>query len=270
MTFNEIIDSSYEQRDKLHEDKIKYFSIIYKGVLEHEPLNVIHRRLFRAIINPNKRLLKYSMVVAKRVKKFDKGPGQYYEGSGLALLANAMMHVMVDDTSADKLINVVVTEEQSKQKDILLSDMFKEGRETGKIFYVASSHEDSAADHKPYQGKLYVDAYYNRHDKELCEFVRKNGIKTVQWVTGKPVWFITRPNCRHYFIQKTFDEVKDGDYHVPHKKIGSKKYQTPADVTVAYYKKRLKLLISLQKVHNTQELQIKITKTKILIKKWEK
>ena len=266
-TFNSIVNHSYDRRDELHEEKNKYFKIIYKSVLNHESLREIHKKLYKAIINPNKRLLQFSFYVAQRAHKLDKGKNAYY-GTGLAVLANSLMNLMIKNTYVDKVINRIVVEEQTKEKEVFLDDLFKEGRATGKIFYVASSHEDCAEDHKPYQGKIYVDAYYDRHNKELCDYVRSHNIKTVQWVTGKPAYFITRPNCRHYFLQKTFDEIKGG-VDIPHSKIGYRRYQTPADVSLVYYKRRLNLLIDLQKQYDTEEIRIKITKTKILINKWK-
>ena len=239
-TFNSIVNHSYDRREELHKQKNKYFSIIYKSVLKHESLRDIHKKLYNAIINPNKQLLQFSFYVAQRAKKLDKGKNEYY-GTGLGILAVGIMNLMLKNTYVDKVINRIVVEEQSKEKEVFLDDLFKEGRDTGKIFYVASSHEDCAEDHKSYQGKIYVDAYYDRHNRELCDYIRNKNIKTVQWVTGKPAYFITRPNCRHYFIQHTFDEIKKG-VSVPHSKIGYKRYQTPADVSLIYYKRSLELL----------------------------
>ena len=176
-TFNSIVNHSYDRRDELHKQKNRYFSIIYKSVLKHESLNEIHKKLYKAIINPNKQLLQFSFYVARRAHRLDQGKGNYNVGTGLAILANAIMNLMIKNTYVDKVINKIVIEEQTKEKAVFLDDLFKEGRKTGKIFYVASSHEDCAEDHKPYQGKIYVDAYYNRHDKQLCDYIRNHNIQ---------------------------------------------------------------------------------------------
>ena len=103
----------------------------------------------------------------------------------------------------------------------------------------------------------------------MCDYVRTNDIPTVQWVTGKPVYFVTRPHCRHYFRTYTFEQIKSGNYRVPHSQKGLKSMQTPADATVEMYKEQLKELQTLYNVFKTRFIRDKIQKTKILIQKWE-
>ena len=83
----------------------------------------------------------------------------------------------------------------------------------GIIFYLASEHADCADDHASYQGKLYVNEKWETiiSDKDLKErvksFIQKNNIQTLQWVKGKPVWFTTRPNCRHFLMPITIEQA---------------------------------------------------------------
>lgn len=215
----------------------------------------------------NKPLLAYTLKVANKVKKLDRKDGN------IDLLAASIITMFMKDAvnyKANVIINKTIRDNESVMKDEIIENYFKEGRQTGKIFYIASSHKDSAEDHKPYQGKIYVDAYYNRHNQELIDYVKNNNIRTVQWVTGKPVYFITRPHCRHYFVAYTFDEIKGGRYHIPKRKVGDKEMQTPRDANIEYYEDRLKMLQALYKVKPTEKLKAHILKTKILISKWKK
>lgn len=83
----------------------------------------------------------------------------------------------------------------------------------GVIFYLASEHADCADDHADFQGKLYVNEKWESivKDEDLKERVRKfiqeKDIKTIQWVRGAPVWFTTRPNCRHFLIPITIEQA---------------------------------------------------------------
>lgn len=73
------------------------------------------------------------------------------------------------------------------------------------IFYLCSEHSDCAEDHEDWQGKPYIDRYWRRLIKDegarakIAKYVADNGIRSMQWVINRPVWLVTRPNCRHYF-----------------------------------------------------------------------
>ena len=262
-------------KKNLLNQKNRYLSIIYEDTLKHKPVREIHKHLFDVTINPNKVLIAYMVKLSNRVKKLDKGVGQYYGTGGLDVLAVAILQLFNKQAvnyAASKIIHTEVRKYESEQKIQILDNQWKENRKTGKIFYVASSHKDSAKDHEPWQGKLYVDRYWHNYDTdgELGKFIRDNNIKTVQWVTGKPVWFITRPNCRHYFETYTFEQILNGKYTVPHRKIGDKRLQTPRDSNISYYEDRLRLLQELYKKHPTDILRRQIEKTKLLIAKWKK
>lgn len=262
-------------KKNLLNQKIKYLSIIYENVIKHKSVHDIHKELFKSTINPNKPLLAYMFKIANRAKKLDKGAGNYYGTGGLDVLAIAIFHLFTSDATnynADKLINSEVRKYESEQKAEILVNAWKENRKTGNIFYIASSHKDSAKDHEPWQGKIYVDRYWHNYDTDgrLEKFIRDNDIRTVQWVTSKPVWFVTRPNCRHYFTNHSIDEVLSGNYKIPHRKIGDKRLQTPKDANLQYYEDRLRLYTTLYRKYPTPILKKQIEKTKLLIAKWKK
>lgn len=261
-------------KKNLLNQKNKYLSIIYSDVLKHKSIHDIHADLLKATINPNKILLAYALKLANKTKKLDKGAGAYYT-LGLDVLAVGIMHLFMTDAmnyKAVKLINSEVRKYESEAKAEILTNSWKDNRKLGKIFYVASSHKDSAKDHEPWQGKIYVDRYWHNYDTDgrLAKFIRENDIQTVQWVTGKPVWFVTRPNCRHYFTSYTAEEILKNKYSVPHRKIGDKRLQTPRDANLQYYEDRLKLYQSMYKRYQTDILKKQIEKTKLLITKWKK
>jgi len=255
--------------------KNQYLTIIYNDTLQHKHIREIHRDLLKSTVNPNKVLLAYAMKLSNRVKKLDKGAGQYYGTGGLDILAVAILNLYSKQAvnyAASKIVHTEVRKYESESKIEVLDNAWKENRLDGRIFYIASSHADSAADHKDWQGKIYVDRYWHNYDTDgsLGEFIRKNNIRTVQWVTGAPVYFITRPNCRHYFRTHTIEEVLNGEFKIPKHKIGDRKLQTPKEANLQYYEDRLRLYQNLYKKHPTDLLRHQIEKTKILITKWKK
>lgn len=261
-------------KQNLLNQKNQYLTIIYNDTLKHKSIREIHRNLLKATINPNKVLLAYVMKLANRVKKLDKGAGQYYGTGGLDVLAIGILDLFSRQAvnyAATKIVHYEVRKFEDEKKIEIIDNAFKENRKSGKIFYVASKHADSAEDHKDWQGKVYVDRYWYNYDTDgrLAKYIRDNDIRTVQWVTGKPVWFITRPNCRHYFTAYSADDILGKKYHIPNRKIGDKRLQTPRDANLQYYQDRLRLLMNMYKKYPTQLLNNKIQKTKILIAKWK-
>ena len=84
-------------------------------------------------------------------------------------------------------------------------------RARGRIFYLCSWHTGCAEGHKQYQGRIYVDRFWRSilgyEDEAVLEYIRKNDVMTVQEVCSDPVYMITRPYCRHFFISLDTETV---------------------------------------------------------------
>lgn len=166
--------------------------------------------------------------------------------------------------------------------------------EKAKIFYLASSHDDCAVDHLDWQGKIYIDENWKKliknieYKQKIQNYIDDQKIKVFQWVIGKPVWFITRPNCRHYFKKLSVQEVLTIntstliDKYKMHRKIGSKDQQTLYHSTnkswytkenieniIEKYEERLSYHKSLYDVQKNDELKKEMEKDRLLIKKWK-
>jgi len=161
----------------------------------------------------------------------------------------------------------------------------------GIIFFLASDHADCADDHADYQGKIYIHENWASmvQDEEIrnkiSKFIQKNNIKTIQWVKGKPVWFTTRPNCRHFFIPITIEQalgnIKDlksrlrtsqGTYKK--KNYNDLKEQRQNEGTIRFYKNRLVNNQILQRNATEPNLKAKfsglIDKDVRLVREWQK
>ena len=169
-----------------------------------------------------------------------------------------------------KVINTEIRVQQSKDKKKILDNMIDENRANGNNFYIASWHADSASDHAPYQGLIYVDKNAKLSDDDRA-YLRNHKVMSIQAVTSKPVWFVTRPYCRHYFVPTNGTNLLNGNYTVPTATVGDRRLATEptANVSLKYYEDRLRLLKQLYNVYPTDFIKNKILKTKVLIAKWK-
>lgn len=192
-----------------------------------------------------------------------------------------------EELAKETLINKALNSNGRDLKD-------REDAENAKIFFLASSHDDCAKDHLNAQGKMYIDEDWQRvvrNDEvreEIRIYVKRNNIKTFQWVINKPTWFITRPNCRHFFEQLPVKEVLSYDVdtlidkYKMHSKIGNRRQQTLYHSTdrtwytrenieniIGKYEERLEYHNSLYEIQKNDELRKEIMKDKLLIKKWK-
>ncbi len=160
----------------------------------------------------------------------------------------------------------------------------------GIIFYLASEHADSADDHANFQGKIYVLENWESKitDSETREkvrnFIREKDIRTIEWVKGEPVWFNTRPNCRHYFIPITIEQAmgnlnnlkrnlrtKKGTYR--EENYQDLKLQRHNERQIRFYKERAKnneiLLARTKDPFMQSQLRNQITRDKRLTRDWQ-
>lgn len=163
-----------------------------------------------------------------------------------------------------------------------------------RVFYLCSTHSDCAQDHLLWQGRFYIDEKWRdlvKNDlvkKDIAKYIVKNNVKTYQWVIGKPVWLITRPNCRHYFKAIDTLEVLAKDVntitrnHKLHTKEGKKETKTikhpinqewykreNVEDIIKKYEERLEYHLSMWNVKKSQPIKRAIEKDRLLIKKWK-
>ena len=173
--------------------------------------------------------------------------------------------------SLERFKNRFVSDIEVREKNAYLRDLLSDG-----IFYLCSWHKDCAKDHEAYQGKIYVAEDWEERcldgdQGKIRAYIKNHKCLTVQEVVGDPVYMITRPNCRHYFISVPVDEV----LHNSAKKLLKehdmiKEGHKKNDAYYAYreYYERLKFLIALRDTCPCNELEVDIKKTRRLMKKW--
>ena len=135
------------------------------------------------------------------------------------------------------------------------------------IFYRCSEHVNPAEGHKEYQGKIFVDRFWRQKiDGSLyynvLSYIKKNKIMTVQEAMQGPIWLITRPYCKHYFIPEKTSDVLSDSVDRSMKKIDKK----DDNYTVQdYYKLRAKTYETIYKTTPCKEFNNVLKKTKRMI-----
>lgn len=251
-----------------------------------------------------KQAINSASALKKRIgsKTFNKGyvHTSYGENIPESEILSILVFDLLKKNDVEKRLSKEIIKEadavEGKSKDQALKDNIEKNRylENPRIFYLASWHKDSASDHKDYQGKIYIDEKWMKHvskekQEEVLKWLKTHPTKTIQWVTGKPVWFVTRPNCRHYFKELEIDDVISTSVssllkeHNMESAIGKREYlQTishsmsrewfndvrNAELLVDKYRNRLILHEAMWKEHPNQVLSNAIKKDTMLIKKW--
>ena len=175
-------------------------------------------------------------------------------------------------TAIEKEKNAVANAVEYRAKRDQIDTLLSSG-----VFYLCSSHPKPAKDHADWEGKVYVNAdWRSRTDLDMhgkiAAYIRNKDVKTVQWVVGEPVYLITRPNCKHYFIEISVEEVLGNSEKALLKKHNLyMEDEEPQSYEYTQYKgyyERLKLLSYLRKMFDAEDLDKDIAETRKLVKKW--
>lgn len=123
------------------------------------------------------------------------------------------------------------------------------------VFYLCSVHTGPAADHKEWQGRIYVDRFWrNVMEGARCTvdqirgveaYIRNHNILTVQEVVNHKPYLITRPYCRHFFIPLSTAEVLGSSLNSILKKHPEAHTRSRSKSRRAYRKQRERLLKTL-------------------------
>lgn len=296
----DLIDYNKRKRIKnLKQARNEYVTTIYYGLMKRKTLKDIHRDILKITEVKAKQgidttpLVKYMYNLCDKTKKrMDVViPNDATDLIICDWLYRRFHHKQVF-TETNSITYEYAKKVEERDKTTAIRETLSNGREQKKIFYLASSHNDCAIDHKEWQGKIYVDENWKKYvtDAEfgdVAQYIAMNNIQTFQWVIGQPVWLITRPNCRHYFkVMDTKDVLGKSvqtllrNHKMVHKK-GNKITQTlkyeRKDMRkeniinlIHRYEERLEFHQKLYDVNKrVQILKRAIEKDKLLIKKWK-
>lgn len=273
----------------------RYLATVYKGLTNGKKVREIHKDIRRVTmwqVNHDLPYTKEQEALAMKIakKKPDGDVYDFFKKQDYYHMFLLLIFKFIRKKKGNNKKKIIRNTVDDNRQDVTPDDYGK-----AKIFYLASSHDDCAEDHWDYQGRMYIDSAWENLIKDeklkskIYTYIANNGVKTLQWVTGEPVWFITRPNCRHYFKSISVDEALKFSVeelsrkYKMHRKVGlretrqtiyhptNKSWYTRENIEgiIAKYKERLAYLESLYQAKKTPNLEKDIEKTKFLIKKWE-
>lgn len=277
-----------------------YIATLYDDLIKRKTLKEIHQDIQRILtidvkdkLGEAKFIAEYTEKLAKKTKK--KLDDLFPVGLSEGILAEWIFKNFSKNkifTESNKIAYDIGQQEEEKGKNKVIEDIEKQAKEQKNVFYLCSAHRDSALDHVNYQGKIYVDERWMDIITDLnlrgriAQFVYMNNIKTFQWVIGKPVWMITRPNCRHFFKVIDNEQAMSNSSakllkkHDMMFKVGRKETQTfnysreftreNIENLVNRYKERLEFHKALYQKNKNNLIARAIDKDKLLISKWEK
>lgn len=283
----------------------QYITVIFSGLIEQKNIREIHKNIRKVteIANNNnifytKNMENFALRVAQKSKKQVDAmlPRLDYDEIALAMWIFKKFNRENIYQKTNTISYEVAKSYEAEYKEKMIENELKHNRNLAipRIFYLASSHSDCAIDHLDYQGKVYVDNKWKSliTDDELKnkieKYIIKHNVKSYQWVIGKPVWFITRPNCRHYFKSIKTDEILSQSVaeitkkHHLYSDVGKKITQTikhpinkgwyskkNVEDIIHQYEERLDYHISLYKMKKVDIILRAIEKDRLLIKKWK-
>lgn len=173
----------------------------------------------------------------------------------------------------EKEKNSVADAYEYRAKHDQLQDLFSSG-----VFYLCSSHVNPAKDHADWEGKVYIsEDWQDRVDPDTAgkiqAYIQNHQIRTVQWVTSDPVWLITRPNCKHYLMEVSVEEVLGSSVKTMLKRhqmyMADEPEQSYEYGQYKTYYERLKMLTYLDSMFDAEDLSKDIKETRKLVQKWK-
>ena len=165
-------------------------------------------------------------------------------------------------------LNKIEEHANSRKRKMNLVTEMRDNRARGGVFYMTSIHSNPAEDHKDYQGVIYVDRFWRsvlEDDTETRDkveaYIRNHDTMTVQEVCGPPVYMITRPYCKHFFIELDTDEVLGSSVNKIRKEHSEVNVRTH---NINYRKKYYKFR---EKIHTVLNMESDAAHDRVLIKR---
>lgn len=169
---------------------------------------------------------------------------------------------------------------EKREKHDYLREMLVENRENDHYspFFLCSAHKNPAKDHEEWEGKMYFDENWTDYISDQDEvariqaYIRNRDLRSVQWVTGEPVYLITRPNCKHYLINIPIDDAMKHSAKslLKRKKMYMEAEQPASKERLAYrgYYERLKTELALNELLPNEQLSKDIAKDRKLVDRY--
>lgn len=286
-------------KQNLYGSELRALAIITNGLVHHTPKRTVLASLRKELVNCRARLKKmsdaegtylwfeyvdlYNKLSKKTFSNLRKidikfGRKEDYE-ENLKLRQNVVYDVARKEAIYNHHLehnkNLLANSVEEHYKRDTLREMLREHESP---FYLCSTHEKPAKDHEDWEGKLYYDEYWESYIKDdevrakVRRLIKSRKLRSVQWVTGEPVYLIFRPNCKHFFTSVPIDDVfgESTKSLLRRMKMIMPNELPMSKEKMAYkgYYERLKALEYLKSIAPSEELDKDIEKTRLLVRKW--
>lgn len=238
-------------------NKVAIIKMIYQAVQDKTPETVILKKIRGMIQDTPSFNIREKAAIYRTVKKT----------ADLMYIQNGNLYNGQIKQYATGL-GKVEEHKDARQRRLKLAVQLRVNRAEKGVFYMSSMHSNPAKDHKMYQGVIFVDRFWKNTlegdketQKKIQAYIRNHDTMTVQEVCGAPVYFITRPYCKHFFIELDTDEVLGasvGKIQKSHPEVREKSHNI-------YYRKKYYMLR--QKIHTVLNMKSEAEWDKELIKK---
>lgn len=177
--------------------------LIYQAVLDKVPEHVILKKVRGIIQNTPDFNIREKAALYRTVKRM---------ADLMYIQEGKLENGQIKNYSTS--INKIEEHRNARQRRQNLVTEMRGNRARGGVFYMSSIHSNPAKDHAAWQGVIYVDRYWRSIlegqpdvQKKVEAYIRNHDTLTVQEIVGEPVYLITRPYCKHFFIELDTDEV---------------------------------------------------------------
>ncbi len=237
--------------------KIRMVKLIYQAVLDKVPEHVILKKVRGIIQNTPDFNIREKAALYRTVKRM---------ADLMYIQEGRLENGQIKNYSTS--INKIEEHRNARNRKQNLVTEMRGNRARGGVFYMSSIHSNPAKDHAAWQGVIYVDRYWRSiladdpvTQKKVEAYIRNHDILTVQEIVGEPVYLITRPYCKHFFIELDTDEVLGSSVN----KIRKEHPEAHTRSHNIYYRKKYYKLR--EKIHTVLNMESEAEWDKKLIKR---
>lgn len=285
---------------RIYQCEINITGIIVNGLVHHSPKRTVLLMIKKEIMDINRAIhltqeeidqiwdaakKEYELLSKKtfsELRKIDKqfGKKSDYE-KALKLRKDATYRATKDHVIRNnfmtKIRNRIAYSYEKRFKRQYLDDLIGENAAKSP-FFLCSTHKNPAKDHADWEGKMYFDENWENQDwtdadrARIEAYIRNHSLKSIQWVTGEPVYLITRPNCKHFMISVPIEDVMKSSVKalLRRKKLFMKDEIPATPELLAYrrYYERHKIETDLYELIGGDELQKDMESSRRLMEKY--
>ena len=180
--------------------------------------------------------------------------------------AENIYSVLKNDVSMlERTKNELINSVEYRSKHEKLVNLFLD--QDNRLFY-CTVVDKCASDHAEFQGKFYYREGID-YSEEEWDWIKKNGLLSINEVTLEKPFLGTRRNCRHRFVPISFKRAQMG-YESHERDYVDISYE---EEQLRNYRDRHRMLLTVKKMFEKNgtkppQLEIDLKRTNVLVREW--